>query len=68
MNLPSLQSAIHVMIGFPIIFSETNFVEVQKIHKICKICRPQKRRPMVQYEIIYVVVDNIHPFHYHTPF
>ena len=26
---------------------KTNFVEVPKIHKICKICSSQKRRPMV---------------------
>ena len=61
MYLPSLQSAIHVMIGFPIIFSETSFMEVPKIHKICKICSPWKGCPMVQYEIIYVIVDDIHP-------
>ena len=38
------------MIGFPIIFSETNFMEVQKIHKICEICSPRKRRPTVSHE------------------
>ena len=31
------------MIQYLIIFIETNFVEVPKIHKICKICSPQKR-------------------------
>ena len=30
----SLQSAIHVTIGFPIIIGEANFVEVRKIHEI----------------------------------
>ena len=30
-----LHFAIHVMIEFPLIFDETNFVEVPKIHKIC---------------------------------
>ena len=41
----SLQCAIHVTIGFPIIFSETNFVKVRKIHKIHEICSPQKKEP-----------------------
>ena len=30
-----------------LIFSETNFVEVPKIHEICEFCNPQKRRPTV---------------------
>ena len=38
----SLQSAIHVTIEFPLIFHETFFVEVPKIHKIREICSPQK--------------------------
>ena len=39
----SLQSAIHVMIEFSLIFSETNFMKVPKIHEIHeKICSPQK--------------------------
>ena len=41
----SLQSAIHVTIEFPLIFGETNFEEVPKIHEICKICSPQKKVP-----------------------
>ena len=40
----SLQSAICVTIGFLIIFGETNFMEVQKIRKICN---PQERCPTV---------------------
>ena len=31
----SLQSAIHVMVEFPLIFGETNFMEFAKIHEIC---------------------------------
>ena len=33
------------MIGFPIIFGATNFVEVQKIHEIHEICSPRKKAP-----------------------
>ena len=36
----SLQSAIHVTIEFPLIFHETFFVEVPKIHEIREICSP----------------------------
>ena len=36
----SLQSKIHIMIEFPLIFSETYFVEVPKIHKNCS---PQEK-------------------------
>ena len=43
----SLQSAICVMIEFPLIFSEKKFVEVSKIHEIHKICSPRKRCPTV---------------------
>ena len=43
----SLQSAICVMIGFPIIFSEVNFVEVQKSTKSVKFVALEKRHPMV---------------------
>ena len=43
----SLQFAIHVTIEFLLIFGETNFVEVPKIHEICEICSPQKRCPKV---------------------
>ena len=43
----SLQSAIHVTIEFPLIFGETNFVEVPKIHEISEICSPQKSHPTV---------------------
>ena len=39
----SLQSAIHVTIEFPLIFGETNFVEVPKIHEIHKICSPRQK-------------------------
>ena len=42
----SLQSAIHVMIGFSIIFCETNFVEVRKSMKSAKL-QPLKRHPTV---------------------
>ena len=45
--IASLQSAIHVMIEFPLIFGEKMFVEVPKIHEIRKICSSQKRNPMV---------------------
>ena len=38
----SLQSAIYVTIEFPLIFSETNFVEAPKIHKIHEIFSLQK--------------------------
>ena len=38
----SLQSAICVMIEFPLIFSEKKFVEVSKIHEIHKISSPRK--------------------------
>ena len=37
-----LQSAICVMIEFPLIFGKTIFVEVPKIHEICS---PQKKVP-----------------------
>ena len=43
----SLQSAICVTIEFLLIFGETNFMQVPKIHKIHEICSPQKRRPTV---------------------
>ena len=42
-----LQSAIHVTIEFPLIFGETNFVEVPKIHEIREICSPQKKAPYI---------------------
>ena len=41
--MSSLQSVIHVMIEFLLIFSEANFVEVPNFHEICKICSHQKR-------------------------
>ena len=40
--MSSLQSAIRVTIEFSLLFGETNFVEVPKIHEIHKICNPQK--------------------------
>ena len=40
----SLQSTIHVMIEFPLIFSKTYFVEVPKIHKNCS---PQEKAPYI---------------------
>ena len=42
----SLQSAIHVTIGFPLIFRKTNFMEVHKIHEICI---PQKMLSVLQF-------------------
>ena len=45
----SLQPTIHITIGFLLIFSETKFAEVRKIHKIYKICSPRKRHPTVFY-------------------
>ena len=43
----SLQSAIHVTIGFSIIFGgKTNFVEVQKSTKSVKFVALEKRLPM----------------------
>ena len=41
----SLQFAIHVTIGFPLIFGETNFMEVPKIHEIHVSCSPRKKAP-----------------------
>ena len=41
----SVQPAIRVTTEFPPIFSETNFVEVLKIHKIREICSPHKKEP-----------------------
>ena len=40
----SFQSIISVTIEFPLIFGETSFMEVAKIHKTCS---PQKRCPTV---------------------
>ena len=45
----SNQFAIRVTIEFPLIFIETNFVEVPKIHKIREMCSPWKRHPMVSF-------------------
>ena len=45
---------IHVnlhMMEFPLIFAETNFVEVPKIHEIREIYGPQKRAPYGIYSI-----------------
>ena len=47
--MSSLQSVIRVTIEFPLIFSETNLVEVPKMYEIRKICRPQKRHPTVSF-------------------
>ena len=47
-SVSPLHFAIHVTIEFPLIFDETNFVEVPKIHKIFS---PQKRHPTVLYSI-----------------
>ena len=44
----SFQSVICVMIEFLLIFGDTNFVEVSKIHKICS---PQKRPPVVNVHV-----------------
>ena len=41
--MSSLQSTIHVTIGFLLIFGETNFVEVPNIHEIHTICSPQQK-------------------------
>ena len=45
--LASLQSAIRVTIKFLLIFGETIFVEVPKIHEIREVCSPQKVCPTV---------------------
>ena len=45
--MSSLQSAIRVMIEFLLIFGETIFVEVPKIHEIREVCSPQKVCPTV---------------------
>ena len=50
--MSSLQSAIRVMIEFPLIFGETNFVEVLKIQKILEFVALEKRHPTVSQEII----------------
>ena len=41
----SFQSAIRIMIEFPLIFGETNLLEVPKIHEIREICSPRKKAP-----------------------
>ena len=43
----SLQSAICVTVGFPLIFGKTNFMEVQKSMKSTKFVVLKKRRPTV---------------------
>ena len=48
----SLLTAICVTIEFSLIFGETNFVQVPKIHKIYEICSPQERRPTLQYNYV----------------
>ena len=43
----SLQSAICVTIGFPLIFGEINFVDVPKVHEIRKkFVALEKRQPL----------------------
>ena len=42
---------LHTM-EFPLIFGETNFVEVPKIYKICEIYGPRKRAPYGIYSIM----------------
>ena len=42
-----LQSAIRFTIEFPLIFGETNFVEVPKIHEIHEFLALEKRHPTV---------------------
>ena len=44
----SIQSVIHVMVEIPLIFGETNFMEVPKIRKMCS---PRKRQPMVATDV-----------------
>ena len=61
MNLPwclhestlvsSLQSAIRVTIEFLLVFGETNFMEVPKIHEIHEICSPQKKEPYSRWSL-----------------
>ena len=43
----SLQYAIHVIIGYPLIHGETNFVEVPKSMKSTKFVVLEKRRSTV---------------------
>ena len=43
--VPSLQSAIHVTIEFPLIFSETNFMEIPKSTKSTKFVALEKKVP-----------------------
>ena len=46
MALFAIHVNLHVM-EFPLIFGETNFMEVPKIYEIREIYSPQKERPTV---------------------
>ena len=43
----------HDRISAFLFFSKTNFVEIPKIHEMCEICIPGKRRPTVANQNIY---------------